>query len=90
MAGKIDSIDKRGMLKEFMEKQDSRCHYCKVICFIGTVEERINKDNYYNIATIEHLLPKGVPERNHKNNLVMACNYCNKKLGKQRRQNSTK
>jgi 5-methylcytosine-specific restriction endonuclease McrA len=75
----LDSKDKRSMLEEFMLKQDGKCYYCQQKCFIGTIEERINKDDYANIATIEHLLKADEPEYNHKHNLVMACNRCNNK-----------
>lgn len=78
----IASRDKRGILSEFMILQDSKCYYCKKVCFNGTIEQRINKDQYHDIATIEHLLPQGMPERDHKKNLVMACNQCNQERGR--------
>lgn len=65
------------MLVEFMERQESKCLYCGQPCFIGTIQERIDKDKFHNIATIEHLLPQGMPKRNHFENLAMACNKCN-------------
>ncbi len=78
----INSDDKRAMLEEFMVKQNSKCLYCGVTCFMGTVQQRVNKDKFPNIATIEHLLPLGMPDRNRKINLAMCCNKCNNKRSK--------
>ncbi len=80
----INSDDKRGILNELMVKQNCKCYYCGAVCFIGTKDERINKDTFPDIATIEHLMPPGMPERNHKENLVMACNKCNNGLSHRR------
>ena len=73
----LNSDEKRIILLELMQVQDNKCYYCGKVCFIGTLEQRINKDRYYYIATIEHLLPKGWINRNNKKNLAMACNKCN-------------
>jgi len=73
----INSDAKRDILVELMKQQNNKCCYCNHECFIGSIEQRINKDRFYYIATIEHMLPKGSPNRNRKENLLMACNKCN-------------
>jgi hypothetical protein len=73
----LNSDEKRSILNELMVKQNCRCIYCDRYCFIGTIQERIDKDKYDDIATIEHLLPKEDPDYNKKENLAMACNKCN-------------
>lgn len=77
----LNAKDKRRLLDNFMLAQNNMCYYCKTVCFIGTIEQRINKDSHDNIATIEHLLSRWNKETNYKKNLVMACNKCNKEQG---------
>lgn len=73
----INSDEKRVLLNILMTSQNCKCYYCGCYCFIGTIQQRIDKDKYNDIATIEHLLPVGMPDRNKRVNLVMACNKCN-------------
>lgn len=67
MAEFTDSL--RGYGRKIHERDNYTCRYCG-----------INGKHSFEVwltLTVEHLLPKGHPERNNPKFIVTACNFCN-------------
>jgi hypothetical protein len=72
---------KRQRLKWF--KEHPFCYWCGCELVLPTGEQKL-KSYLPNMATIDHLRPKGNPERHEENRFhlwrrVLACNECNAK-----------
>lgn len=62
-------------VQRLYKAQDGRCHYCQLLIDLTTLQP------YPRAPTIDHVIPISRGGKNTRENLVLACHFCNKRKG---------